>query len=302
MPEAYTHIRIARATKKAAALDIYSQSAYEMGANGPDPFFCGGVFPNKSKVNMQKLGSKIHSEKCGKFLCALVIYAKTPIQRSYALGFITHYAADTVMHPYVAAMSENGAQFEGAGGHGFCEVAMDTHFYKLDTGKNGVPVDAAAPLLTAQELAQISALLKQSLRAVFEIDVPSADLADMFHMFRLVHKLTLSRVGFRKIFAHGLDNILRTNKYLASHITPHKTPKEGFTKSWKNPYSGETLEAGPHVLCMKAVSRGAVFTKAACNYWNANETPVGLYNTFGDMSYSTGKTLAEEKQADTNSA
>lgn len=62
----------------------------------------------------------------------MIFAASTPAQRSYALGFLAHYAADSVMHPYVAFQCGPQGQFNIPEGHGFCEVAMDSMFHEQD--------------------------------------------------------------------------------------------------------------------------------------------------------------------------
>ena len=47
MPEAYTHIRIARAALAQSGEHAPSTAAYEMGANGPDPLFAYRVLSAK---------------------------------------------------------------------------------------------------------------------------------------------------------------------------------------------------------------------------------------------------------------
>lgn len=48
----------------------------------------------------------MHEEKTGAFLRSLCANVKTRPQVEYALGFLSHYATDTVVHPFVCAMCE----------------------------------------------------------------------------------------------------------------------------------------------------------------------------------------------------
>ena len=86
----------------------------------------------------------------------MIFAASTPAQRSYALGFLAHYAADSVMHPYVAFQCGPQGQFNIPEGHGFCEVAMDSMFHEQDCGSPAVPAGTAAPGLPPQELAEVT--------------------------------------------------------------------------------------------------------------------------------------------------
>ena len=68
MPEAYTHIRIARAALAQSGEHAPSTAAYEMGANGPDPLFAYRVLSAKRPWPLPELGGRMHDEQCGRFL------------------------------------------------------------------------------------------------------------------------------------------------------------------------------------------------------------------------------------------
>ena len=109
MPEAYTHIRIARMAQellKDSIGPVENLSAYEMGANGPDPLFAHRAWSKRRPL--EALAQKMHTEHCGRFLRAMIFRAYTPAQRDYTMGFLTHYAADTQLHPYVQAQAGTG--------------------------------------------------------------------------------------------------------------------------------------------------------------------------------------------------
>ncbi len=291
MPEAYTHIRIARGIVATTKIKPQCQNAYEMGANGPDPLFCGGIFPHKSKVNMQKLGSRIHAEKTGVFLCALLCGAKTAAQKSYSMGFLTHYAADSVMHPYVAAQTSEGGQFNRNGGHMFCESAMDSFFLTADKGEKCVVAKYTAPLLNAKELAEISLLLKMCIKYVFCEDLTITEIADAFNTFKLGHKVNVSRFGAKKLVAHAIDSILHINGALEGRMSPAAWPKDGFLNEWTNPFTNENTKAGPHALCMRAIELGGKYVTAANDMFEQKITHRDMLNILGNNSYNTGVTI-----------
>lgn len=105
MPATYTHHLIARETYKALPPEIQNKiccafSLYFFGAQGPD--FC--FFDRSLNPKAKNLGSYLHREGGFPTFCVLkVLAARDPILLSYALGYITHYAADSTFHPYVYA-------------------------------------------------------------------------------------------------------------------------------------------------------------------------------------------------------
>ncbi len=287
MAEAYTHIRIARTAQKLAKITITNQNAYEIGAQGPDTLFCGGFF-KKTKENLPKLGGMMHNEQCGSFLIALVMCAKTPAQQSYALGFLMHYATDIEIHPYVASQNIKGEKYDMIGGHGFCEAAMDSFFHKHDYGTNITATNNTAPILNATELVQIAVLLNQSINAVYNKNIPTADYIDAIHNFRLVHKANRSKFGLRIILSRIIDKIFKTNAYIESHITPRRLPKNGFATEWINPYTKQKQQLSPEQLCIKSANRGAKYMLQARNFWQKKCTNAELFKTLGSNSYSSG--------------
>ena len=103
MPEGYTHVRTARKAAETIHYKIQCPAAFAAGANGPDSFFCFEIWKKRAKrrYDLPGLGSRMHEEKTGAFLRSLCANVKTRPQVEYTLGFLSHYAADTVVHPFI---------------------------------------------------------------------------------------------------------------------------------------------------------------------------------------------------------
>ena len=289
MPEAYTHIRIARAARAQSKTGVSSTAAYEMGASGPDPLFAYQLLSSHRAYPLPQLGRRMHEEQCGRFLRTIIFAAVTAAQRSYVLGFLTHYAADSILHPYVAFQCGAGGQFHIPEGHGFCEVAMDTMFYKQDCGKNAVPADVAAPKLPPQELAEIAQLLHDAILRVFQADIPNEALADCFHDFHTLHRLFYAPGWWKRAVVRWAEkHILHRPGYGLSHMTPAPLPDGGFASLWENPFTHTKRDAGPQQLCAEAAYLAVGYLKAATAYWEGRSIKESLAMAIGDRSYSTG--------------
>lgn len=264
MPEAYTHIRIARAALAQSGEHAPSTAAYEMGANGPDPLFAYRVLSAKRPWPLPELGGRMHDEQCGRFLRTMIFAVSTPAQRSYALGFLAHYAADSVMHPYVAFQCGPQGQFNIPEGHGFCEVAMDSMFHEQDCGSPAVPAGTAAPGLPPQELAEVTQMLHDAVAQVYRMDIPHEALADSFHDFHALHRLFLSPHGGKRALVWAAERlVLHKPGYGLSHMTPARRPADGFAEHWENPYTHAQMDAGPEALCGESARLAAGYLKAA---------------------------------------
>ena len=286
---AYTHIRIARAALAQSGEHAPSTAAYEMGANGPDPLFAYRVLSAKRPWPLPELGGRMHDEQCGRFLRTMIFAASTPAQRSYALGFLAHYAADSVMHPYVAFQCGPQGQFNIPEGHGFCEVAMDSMFHEQDCGSPAVPAGTAAPGLPPQELAEVTQMLHDAVAQVYRMDIPHEALADSFHDFHALHRLFLSPHGGKRALVWAAERlVLHKPGYGLSHMTPARRPADGFAEHWENPYTHAQMDAGPEALCGESARLAAGYLKAAAAYWEGRSTKEALAAAVGDRSYSTG--------------
>ena len=127
MPEGYTHVRTARKAAETIHYKIQCPAAFAAGANGPDSFFCFEIWKKRAKrrYDLPGLGNRMHEDKT---------------------GFLSHYAADTVVHPFICAMCAPGQPYAGKGGHGYLEIALDSTLHAEDTGSALVPVDDVSPL------------------------------------------------------------------------------------------------------------------------------------------------------------
>ena len=183
MPEGYTHLRCAWRAARAQKLtaDLHRE-AFFAGANGPDMLYCYQVWkPARKRAHpLPDLGERMHNENTGAFLRALLDGAKTPVQRSYAAGFLCHYAADTVVHPYVVLVTSPGQAYEGPGGHGYFEIALDSRLHESDTGDAAVPVAHCCPRMDDAALDEVIPLLAGAIEAAYGERYPEPALRDAF--------------------------------------------------------------------------------------------------------------------------
>ncbi len=105
MPAAYTHFSVAREAYTAFPPDLQNRirpflSAYFFGAQGPD--FCFFYKP----AARPNLGSYLHRKGGYDAFCVLkMLSRRDPRLFAYALGYVSHYAADIAFHPFIYALS-----------------------------------------------------------------------------------------------------------------------------------------------------------------------------------------------------
>ena len=131
MPAAYTHFSIAKAVLQRLPKDLQnavsSPEMYFFGAQGADFCFFYRAF-RPSEINF---GRFLHNRgSYGFFHTLLPCAGRDKGLFSYALGYITHYAADCVFHPYVYHLSGKSPVK-----HSRAEGALDFYFRRKDAEK-----------------------------------------------------------------------------------------------------------------------------------------------------------------------
>ncbi len=138
---------------------IQCPAAFAAGANGPDSFFCYEVWKNAQNATMTcRASATVCTRKRPARSCAACAPTSRPAPGGDALGFLSHYATDTVVHPFVCAMCEKDS-------HTAKRAATATwrlHWTPPCTLR--IPAQALCPsrtsaLPTGEELADITALL-----------------------------------------------------------------------------------------------------------------------------------------------
>lgn len=156
MPSVYTHYLLARRvldalpTKTQNAVRPFS-SAYYFGAQGADfAFFYKALhFPS---VNF---GSYLHRQGGYTAFSVLKDFACfDPFALAYALGYITHYAADVLFHPHVYALSKKSLLR-----HSRIEGAIDAILRAQYPPKNGASLRAKLTKTEIDELFTLYAII-----------------------------------------------------------------------------------------------------------------------------------------------
>lgn len=118
-----------------------NKTAFIWGGNGPDFLFCHRIMPWQRGKSYNKAGSLMHKMPAENILGYLAAYAKkyeSDTAMSYALGFISHYAFDSIAHPYILCraneLSNPEIGLHASTCHNDIESNLDVllyeHFYK----------------------------------------------------------------------------------------------------------------------------------------------------------------------------
>lgn len=144
MPAQYTHQIIAEEllpllpeNVRASVTDL---PAYYLGAQGGDVFYFLRLVTPKG----DNLGKYLHNREVYRTFCEFLRAAKgkngNPVALSYAAGYVTHYAADTVFHPYVYGTMQKLISAHPKSRirwHAYIESDIDSYFVEK---LRGVPI------------------------------------------------------------------------------------------------------------------------------------------------------------------
>lgn len=293
MPECYTHGYVASQALMRSGNVVQSYPAFLAGANGPDPFYSYKLWKKEKSPDLPALAKRMHREKTGAFLIALIQLSMTGVQQSYALGFLTHYAADCIIHPYVEAMSEKGKPYGVPNGGLWMQASLDSSLYYRDYKTYKVPVHAGTPVLITEDLAQVTSLLHDAIVQVYGMNIPLVALADTFHNNLSARKFLASGNWFKKSFAWVLEAVLlgknakNTRNAIKARLQPAK-PLEKLPGEWENPYTHETHKMNWEEILVVAEQTGAACIAAAMNFWLGNINSDQLAAIVGNNNYYTG--------------
>lgn len=293
MPEGYTHVRTARKAAAALHYKIQCPEAFAVGANGPDELFCFEIWKPaaKRRYDLPALGGRMHEQNTGAFLQSLCRHVQTRAQVEYALGFLSHYAADTVMHPFVCAMCRPGQPYAMQGGHGYLEIALDSTLYKEDTGRACVAADDVSPVPVGPQLAEIAALLHTCLLETYGEEVPVEYLADAFWHIHGLRGIFTSRFGVRRALFWLVEPLFGGRGMITGHVTPRRLDSR-LPDTWIDPFTGQTHTGGVFALLPQAQKRSEKYMAAALEVWMKAISWEAFAQQIGSMSYTEGRPTA----------
>ncbi|SBV93471.1 conserved hypothetical protein [uncultured Eubacteriales bacterium] len=257
MPESYFHVRCARRAYQKCGARGYDIPSVIAGSAGPDIlFYYIGLPP------LTFLGQRMHRERCGPFLTALVRRADSLTLRSYVLGFLSHNAADTTLHPWV---KRSGLP------HAAAESALDSFCLLRDSGRGIVEAADSAARLTREKRLEIGGLLSEAIREVYGVRVSRGALAGAIEDFRRCRGWLRDPKRRKARLAGGAERLLRLEAgTLAGHLTP-----------------GGPLDATEELeeQMAQAEDLAAELMSAAQSWWAGELGPLELERRIGDRPY-----------------
>ncbi len=297
MPASYVHQSIANTV--CDRLHCYYEKSMRdivlAGAEGPDPLFYCFLIPQRyDRAYAPTLASAMHRKKTNDFLIALLgTSSESPVLTAYSCGFLTHYAADTIVHPYVYAHSITPDGKYSSNLHSTLEQHYDIWQYRHEGHQTGIPTALQGIcLLNTPAMSEISNAFSYALGRVFpDKRLTPKQVAHCFRQSIRVSRWLHSPDGKKYALAGRLPSKLRETVH--AHMVPGSPWNHDFLNhahaSWHSIWQPDIprTESLPD-LYQAAVERACYLLQAGQAYMKGHLTETRMRLILGDLSYDSG--------------
>ncbi len=299
MPASYVHESLATDALAAAiaqqpALAATHRAAFLAGAQGPDPFFFYRMLRPSLHITFNPVGEMLHKEHTGAFLMALLRSAQQagPVAFSYALGFLTHYAGDTALHPFVYAHSFDAQGRYCTNVHCGLEAAADTWLYHRQ-GHAGIPRHMTGLMaLTDAQRHEIARALIPAVSAVFpDHPIDTEFVLRSFSDSVAICRLLYSPTGVKYRVFSAVATLLGKPGLVEAHAIPRRLPAHDFLnltrQPWRSPFAPDApvrFDSVPELID-QATARATALVTAAARHADGTLADSELAALIGDASY-----------------
>ena len=295
MPGGFYHQRCAERACAVSGVTPVRMEAFRLGAQGPDPLFLMGMFPLSLKSRPSKLAGFMHKRRTGKFICALARMAKDEgdVERAYAMGYLTHYAIDSAVRPYVYSQSYDRRGRYSSVRHMSMERGWDTEMWRA-AGRRGTPESMPCVKEAKADWPRAARLVARAANEAYpELSVTPEAVECGYADACRANRLTHSPYGVRFALYWALERLLLHPGLLTAQCCP-KRPYKGDTmnregRPWRSAAEPdrerrETVKE----LTAQGVRRAAQLMQAAKDYFDGALDDAAFARIVGNAGMDTG--------------
>lgn len=293
MPASYVHQCVADSVCQSLSIfeDVRLRSAVLAGSEGPDPLFFSVLSPRVPHV-----GSILHTQRTDDFLLALAdACSHSELTRAYCCGFFTHYAADTIFHPfiYAHALLPDGSYSSTA--HCTLEHQIETLHFRRQGNSEGLPVQMAGfAALGCRDKSEIAKALTHAIAQVFPGNALSYhQVRRSFDDSLCLCRLLRSERGLKFRTLGTLLHPFHLDAPLHAHMMPSKAPEGDITNDahapWRSLWAPDAVRYDSFDdLYTQAVQRAKELVVTANGYMQGKSSYATLRALHGGYSYDSG--------------
>ncbi len=295
MPGGFYHQCCAERACAVSGITPVRMEAFRLGAQGPDPLFLIGMFPLSLKSRPSKLAGFMHKRRTGRFLCALAREAKTAgdAERAYAMGYLTHYAVDGAIHPYVYSQSYDGRGRYSSVRHMSMERGWDTEMWRA-AGKRGTPESMPCVKEAQADWPRAAALIAAAAKEAYpELDVAPEAVERGFADACRANRLTHSPHGVRYALYWLVERLLLHPGLVTAQCCPVRPAREDTMnregRAWRSAAEPEReRHESVEELTAQGVRRAAQLMQAAKDYFDGALDEAAFASIVGNAGMDTG--------------
>ncbi|WP_181349263.1 zinc dependent phospholipase C family protein [Thalassobacillus sp. CUG 92003] len=296
MPNVWTHILLCEDVMEGVgATPSYQHETpyFNLGSQGPDPFFYYHFWPFMKSSPVSDLGELLHTENCGSFLIDLIQAGRTASTsaQAYIIGFVTHHFLDRKTHPYI----HYRAGYEGSK-HQELEVIIDTllmqRFRNINTWE--VPVFTeidVGPTMENDLFNRIDKRIKTHYPD-HASRMPGDYIQASYRDMKRALKIMFDPSGWKnKMIGYYISSF--------SHqpVTNHHDFLNEREQEWLHSATKEPFTASFLTLFEQARNEAIITVEAIMNYWQdqPHTNLRDIETLIGHISYDTGEPLASNQ-------
>ncbi len=300
MADFYMHSRLIKEVVKEINSDIDLNIAI-LGSQGPDPMYYKMFGENQPQY--RKIADDIHRYNISQFLQTMTSYVKDNLSKttfSYLVGYITHYAMDVLIHPYVyynvgVYNKDKPETHHMRGLHLKFERAIDCLLIEKDLN---IParklnlIKTCFPLKQAPE--EVSNLYGYILEKEFKITYgKSMYEKSVKAMHNVLKYMNTDRFGIKKQIYKLVDLFSKERDMFLKDLSFYKSLEDydyhnDAKKQWHHPLTNESYNYTVIDLFDQAKSFALEMIARVETYLYKDNT-IDLNEVFPNLSYNSGK-------------
>jgi hypothetical protein len=299
MADFHMHVMLVEDIVKTLDLNIDMANA-KLGSQGPDLFF----FNIKSKDHGQSvnLANQMHNKKINQQLIYLTDYVKKNYSDtlfSFYVGYLTHYALDTIIHPYIFYYSgkynpNDSTTLKHKGLHVRFERRVDIQFIQ-HVKKVNIYTYPVCEL--SYQADQVSSEISKLMGALAQ-DVYHVQNADVFYqegyvqIKKVCRHMVYDRFGIKKILSSILDLYPKKSPIYYKDLSYHNNDRRFDYlnlnhQSWLHPVTKKMYKYDVIALYEQAKHRCIELISKTSSYIK-DQQKINLENLFKNLSFDTG--------------
>jgi len=299
MADLYMHVMLSEELMKASSIPI-NPGLVKMGAQGPDPYYFNWL--SSFHTQSTQLADDMHDSKINHMLIAMLSYVKEHYSlelHSFFIGFLSHYALDTTIHPYIYYHSGNYQKDDPStlthrGLHVRFERRVDIHFIRhvKKQWAHQYPIHRLSfdYLVVPKVIRDFMGFIAKT---VYNVDKGDLYYAKGYvHLQRICKNITQDRYGVKKRILSLVDCFNKNQTVFYQDLSYHNYD-EDFDylnlkhQLWYHPVTGEPFTWSVTDLFDLALQRAKELMEETSKYLLHNQA-IQPQNLFRNQSFNSG--------------